>query len=246
MKKTLLLIAAPFAFLFALSAQTTQEEADAIVLKRINQDTWNYTIHAKEGLQTKLTVTTSAGEELELDYPCWVYYVIYKAGLVPPDRYLIVNASTGNVLEINAKSNAGPNSLWYIGQWRIVPVGTGLKDTKWKLVGKVNGKTGVLKELEPKDCEECYTLTFGTDYTAAAYCINTTYELDLMHPFADYAGICERYYKDGKDYCDAGDFRFMAMSARYYIVTSDELKLFLVDHCPSCEYFLFKPLKTIE
>ncbi|MDR2126334.1 MAG: hypothetical protein LBP63_05860 [Prevotellaceae bacterium] len=41
-----------------------------------------------------------------------------------------------------------------------------LKGTKWKLAGIVDTETGVLKELEPKDCEQCYTLDFDTDTTA--------------------------------------------------------------------------------
>jgi hypothetical protein len=41
-----------------------------------------------------------------------------------------------------------------------------LKGTKWKLAGIVDVQTGELKELEPKDCEECYTLEFDTDSTA--------------------------------------------------------------------------------
>jgi hypothetical protein len=40
-----------------------------------------------------------------------------------------------------------------------------LKGTKWKLAGIVDA-TGKLTELEPKDCEQCYTLEFDTDSTA--------------------------------------------------------------------------------
>jgi hypothetical protein len=40
-----------------------------------------------------------------------------------------------------------------------------LKGTKWKLAGIVD-ETSKLTELEPKDCEECYTLEFDTDSTA--------------------------------------------------------------------------------
>ena len=39
-----------------------------------------------------------------------------------------------------------------------------LKGTKWKLAG-ITDPTGSLKVLEPKDCAECYTLTFETDST---------------------------------------------------------------------------------
>ena len=110
MKKILLLIAAPFAFFFALSAQITQKQADGIVLERLSQET-QPTVYAKNGVQADMTVTTSAGETLELDYACWVYYYT-NAG-----RYLIVNASNGNLLEVNAKSNAEPSDL---AEWREV------------------------------------------------------------------------------------------------------------------------------
>jgi hypothetical protein len=35
----------------------------------------------------------------------------------------------------------------------------------WKLEGIVNEKTGEMQVLEPKDCEECYTLKFETNTT---------------------------------------------------------------------------------
>ena len=38
-----------------------------------------------------------------------------------------------------------------------------LQGTKWKLAGIVDVQTGEMKELEPKDCVKCYTLTFDTD-----------------------------------------------------------------------------------
>jgi len=40
-----------------------------------------------------------------------------------------------------------------------------LQGTKWKLIGIVDVQSGDLTELEPKDCDECYTLTFDTDNT---------------------------------------------------------------------------------
>jgi hypothetical protein len=41
-----------------------------------------------------------------------------------------------------------------------------LEGTKWKLAGIVDVKTGALKELEPKNCEKCYTLEFDSDSIA--------------------------------------------------------------------------------
>jgi len=36
-----------------------------------------------------------------------------------------------------------------------------LQGTKWKLIGIVDTQTDNLTELEPIDCEKCYTFTFG-------------------------------------------------------------------------------------
>ena len=112
MKKIFLLII-PFVFLSTLTAQITQEKADEIVLERINQETQTYIVYAKEDVQTEMTITTANGEILELDYSSWVYYMSYTEG----GRYLIVNESNGNVLEVNTTSDASPNDLT---AWRVV------------------------------------------------------------------------------------------------------------------------------
>jgi len=121
MKKVLLLIVASFAFLSAFSETITQEKADEIVLNHMKQETLYYTLYAKAGVQTKMTVTTSKGEELELDYPCWVYYAMYPlicdALTCNISRYLIVNESNGNLLEVNKKMDIGPSDL---AAWRKV------------------------------------------------------------------------------------------------------------------------------
>ena len=125
MKKILLLLAAPFAFISALSAQVSQEEAEEIVLERMSQATQSYNVYAKDSLQTEMTITTINGEELELDYPCWVYYISYiretddNAGC-----YLIVNESNGNLLEIKAKKEICPPwSRCYDPRWKRIVIG---------------------------------------------------------------------------------------------------------------------------
>jgi len=40
-----------------------------------------------------------------------------------------------------------------------------LQGTQWKLIGIVDVQIGDTIELEPKDCEGCYTITFDTDST---------------------------------------------------------------------------------
>jgi hypothetical protein len=57
-----------------------------------------------------------------------------------------------------------------------------LKETSWKLVGIMDTQTGSLTELEPKDCEECYTLTFDTDTTFSSYSSANS----SLSPFATY------------------------------------------------------------
>jgi hypothetical protein len=40
-----------------------------------------------------------------------------------------------------------------------------LEGTKWKLEGIVDTATNTLQVLEPKDCDDCYTLVFDSDST---------------------------------------------------------------------------------
>ena len=115
MKKILLLLAAPFVFFSVLTAQITREEADEIVLNRMSQETQSYIVYAKEDIQAEMTIITANEEELELSYPCWVYYISYTES----GRYLIVNESNGNVLEVNARND---DRLEELAEWRIVPI----------------------------------------------------------------------------------------------------------------------------
>jgi len=43
-----------------------------------------------------------------------------------------------------------------------------LKGTEWKLAGFVD-ETGTVKELEPKDCKDCYTIIFDSENEAYGY-----------------------------------------------------------------------------
>jgi hypothetical protein len=54
-----------------------------------------------------------------------------------------------------------------------------LKGTKWKLAGIMDTETCKLKELEPKDCERCYTLEFNTDSTAQGQSVLNEIGADL-------------------------------------------------------------------
>jgi hypothetical protein len=121
MKRIFLLITAPFIFLTVFSAEITQEAADRVISVRMDQETRLYTVYAKKEMQAEgITITTSAAETLELDYPCWIYYIRYADqpdGDAAQERYLIVNGNNENLLEINPKGNAKPEDLI---EWRIV------------------------------------------------------------------------------------------------------------------------------
>jgi len=127
MKKPLLLITLPFMFFITLSAQITQEQADTIVQERITNETRPFTLYAEDIVQTDYTVLTSANEKIKLNYPCWVYYVSFSGET--DGKYLIVKESNGNVMEVNAKNDEGPEDL---EDWRVVPF---LQYSLWECTG---------------------------------------------------------------------------------------------------------------
>ena len=123
-------------------------------------------------------------------------------------------------------------------------MGPPLKGTRWKLVGIVNVHSGEWRELEPKHCEECYTITFDKDYSGTAYSIQRTYMVDLLNPsdFTDKLLSCEYYFEDGKNYCDSNKFRtgIALAGSGPWEVRNGELKIY-VSYLGG--YLLFKSRK---
>jgi len=161
-------------FFLTLSAQVTQAEADSIIKKRMCVETKPSTIYAKENVQTGFEIATTTGEALELDYPCWVYYVniIDETN----NKYLFVKETNGNLLEINTKNDETPDDLV---MWKkITEFPYCLKGTNWKLEGIMDTETDSLKILEPQDCEACFIFYFRTDSSAFGY--STGNELYLV------------------------------------------------------------------
>ncbi|MCL2130868.1 MAG: hypothetical protein FWH36_00205, partial [Lentimicrobiaceae bacterium] len=103
-------------------AQVTQSEADSIVLERLSTDSRPHSVFAKDNLQADTAnISTALGELLELDYPCWIYYVRYdeQADTIPAKRrYFVVKESSGRVLMVNTHNNVSPPDL---ETWRKVP-----------------------------------------------------------------------------------------------------------------------------
>ena len=122
-----------------------------------------------------------------------------------------------------------------------------LKGTKWKLVSVEDKSTKepTVRELAPIDCEECYTLTFDTDYTATAHSINETLPLDLRQPlcdscFLDYLLTCEKYPLDGEYYCDSDRFCRGIIAYGSYTVDNDGLRLFVHKNYNELYCLIFK------
>jgi uncharacterized repeat protein (TIGR02543 family) len=82
----------------------------------------------------------------------------FKTGIVTQDTTLYAKWEENTLQEIN------------------------LQGTKWKLIGIVDVQSGNLTELEPKDCDECFTLIFDTDDTFSGRTVNNImwgeYEID--------------------------------------------------------------------
>ena len=103
------------------NAQITREQADTLILQRTSTDPRPHTVYAKDNLQADTAnISTFMGELLELDYPCWIYYIRYsdQADEVPAKRrYFVVKESSGSVLIVNTHNNVSPPDL---ETWRIV------------------------------------------------------------------------------------------------------------------------------
>jgi len=118
-----------------------------------------------------------------------------------------------------------------------------LQDTKWKLIGTVDSQ-GNIKVLEPRICEECYTLTINSDYITTVRCISSTLFLDMLNLepvfIIDEMLRMERYEEDGILYEDYDVFYRAIMATESYSKTQNELRLHTVDAF-MCD-LLFKPL----
>lgn len=117
---------------------------------------------------------------------------------------------------------------------------TNLEGTVWKLAGYVDAQ-GALKEFTPKDCDECYSLWFDTDYTATIISISKRWKLDLRKltppDFVNKSLRCELYNKDEEYYCiDLTDFLNLLKLTQSYSVSDRKLKLWVND-----SYLLFIP-----
>ena len=164
MKKIFLLLAASLICLTTISAQVSQEDADQIVIERLSNETSDFIIYAKDGVQTAFEVITASGETLELSYPCWVYYVNFTDEA--NGKYLIVKESNGNLLEIKAKNDDG---LEGVESWRVVSilicgVENPITDLPW-LKARIDEYILLIQEGVPLSDVAIYQCTYGNGET---------------------------------------------------------------------------------
>ena len=133
-----------------------------------------------------------------------------------------------------------------------------LTGTTWKYVGMVDVVTGAVSEFNkyPKECKECYTLTFIADDTVKFQMIEHIEKFDLWEHiilsnyYVHYSNICgntcgtdiatDEHY-EGIGY--VGDFNILCDLYRIksYIATNEELKIYTRNS--ESHYLLFKPIK---
>jgi len=150
------------------------------------------------------------------------------------DKVLQVHSGGSVVYAVNASQ---VDSITF--QDGVLP--ESLINTKWKLNGIVDAETGAVTELEPKECRDCYTLSFGTDYTAIVNSIFLPLQLNLLdfgaNVVSDEILLYEEWYNN-TDYEDALDFRKAIVTVGSCAATDDELRLYYNNQE---KYLLFKP-----
>jgi hypothetical protein len=111
-----------------------------------------------------------------------------------------------------------------------LPPLTNLAGTTWKFAGFANSKTEEMQKLKLTDCDACFTLMFDTDSSFTAISLEFRMKVDFRNLEPDYAWnqdlYCERYDKDGQDYCDVNRYYMGILTAKSFSATNKELKIF--------------------
>ena len=100
---------------WAVSAQITREQADAIVLEHIQNEAVQSSllyVNVNAPSSAGIAVTTSNSETVKAKYACWTYY-LNESGL-SQSRYLFVKEDSGSLLEVIAGNDLGSadSALW--------------------------------------------------------------------------------------------------------------------------------------
>ena len=130
-----------------------------------------------------------------------------------------------------------------------VPSGPGLVRTQWKLAGIADSLSNVFTEIEPSDCEECYTLTFDTESTFSVLSVMNAFKgeytvnNETQNIYIDnFEAIEDIEADDGELFIDP----FLKKTIQSFSLSEDELKLYYDN---KQKYLLFKLMidfKNIE
>jgi hypothetical protein len=112
-----------------------------------------------------------------------------------------------------------------------------LEDTQWKLSGITDVETNEIKALEPKDCEDCYTLKFESDSIAIGKSSSNGVYVELLNANSLRIGtmteIAER--GDGNLFSD-----IINQEIESYLLEDYKLKIFYNE---GKNYLLYEPIK---
>lgn len=118
-----------------------------------------------------------------------------------------------------------------------------LQGTKWKLLGIGGLDKIAIQELEPKDCNECYTLVFGADKNFQIFSstnqLHGVYDVDYITRnvrIIDFGGTKINEIGDGDLYVNP----FWKKTIQSFSVAEQELRFYYGEYK---DYLLFKPLK---
>jgi hypothetical protein len=120
-----------------------------------------------------------------------------------------------------------------------------LNGTEWKLTGFVDVATGEIKEPEPRDCAECYTLAFLSDEYVRGLSVNLSVTIKNIYDFTDPCINCMDMIID-----EVGDGNYYQAVFRAYFTSFEYepgvLKLFyknnLQGHTGEMCYLLYKQI----
>ena len=161
----------------------------------------NYTYYtlnfAGAGVKTKSQSIKSGENATAPDNPERVSF-IFGGWFTDDDTFL-------NAWDFNSDIVTQDTTLY--AKWDAISI----EGITWKLVGLVDAQSGNLTELEPKDCERCYTLIFYSDSTFLGHTVSNSidglgagrckidYETSVIHIlYCILSEAAERY--DGEKY----------------------------------------------
>jgi hypothetical protein len=107
--------------------------------------------------------------------------------------------------------------------------------TAWKLAGIMDAQTGVLTEIEPKDCGQCYTFVFNSDNTAIG--ISAVNEM-LVRLSGDPFFTLTTTFDDSENGDVSLFYEAISLVESYSCIYQTELRFF---YHGATNYLLFKP-----